>query len=76
MARDLYREGFAAGWLAASKKLVEAMPAQEREPASSPLALAANLPTTPRRRGRPPKAITATEPVKRGRGRPRKTEKA
>jgi hypothetical protein len=75
MPRDLYREGFAAGWLAASKKLIEAMPKQERAPAP-PLALAGNLPTTRRRRGRPPKSATIAQPVKRRRGRPRKTEKA
>jgi AT hook motif len=76
MARDLYREGFAAGWLAASKKLIEAISAQQSAPAPSPLELAGNLPAQPRRRGRPPKAMTAAEPVKRKRGRPRKTEKA
>jgi AT hook motif len=76
MARDLYAEGFAAGWLAASKKLIEAISAQQSAPAPSPLELAGNLPAQPRRRGRPPKAMTAAEPVKRKRGRPRKTEKA
>ncbi|HUC65844.1 MAG TPA: hypothetical protein VMA53_10475 [Stellaceae bacterium] len=74
MARDLYREGFAAGWLAASATLIKAMSAQQDAPAPSPLALAGALPATPRRRGRPPKAMTAAEPVKRRRGRPRKTE--
>ena len=73
MARDLYREGFAAGWLAASATLIKAMSAQPNAPAPSPLELARNLPATPRRRGRPPKAMTAGEPVKRPRGRPRKT---
>jgi hypothetical protein len=76
MARDLYREGFAAGWLAASTKLIEIMSTQQSAPAPSPLDLAGNLPAQPRRRGRPPKAMTATQPVKRRRGRPRKTEKA
>jgi hypothetical protein len=76
MARDLYAEGFAAGWLAASTKLIEVISAQESTPAPSQLELAGNLPATPRRRGRPPKAMTATEPMKRRRGRPRKVEKA
>jgi len=75
MARDLYAEGFAAGWLAASTKLIEAISAQESAPAPSPLELAGNRPATPRRRGWPPKAMAAAEPVKRKRGRPRKTEK-
>jgi hypothetical protein len=74
MPRDLYREGFAAGWLAASTKLIEIMSAQQSAPVPTPLELAGNLPATPRRRGRPPKAMTATEPAKRKRGRPRKTE--
>jgi hypothetical protein len=76
MARDLYAEGFAAGWLAASTKLIEIMSAQQSAPAPTPLELAGNLPATPRRPGRPPKAMTAAEPVRRRRGRPRKTEKA
>jgi hypothetical protein len=76
MSRDLYREGFAAGWLAASVKLIEAMSAQQSAPTPVSLELAGNLPATPRRRGRPPKAVAAMEPVKRKRGRPRKTEKA
>jgi hypothetical protein len=75
MAHDSYREGFAAGWVAASTKLIEIMSAQQGAPAPAPLAFAGNLPATPRRRTRPPKAMTATEPVKRKRGRPRKTEK-
>jgi AT hook motif len=75
MPRDLYREGFAAGWLAASTKLIDMMSAQETAPAPPELELAGNLPTAPRRRGRPPKAATAAQPVKRRRGRPRK-EKA
>jgi hypothetical protein len=75
MPRDLYREGFAAGWLAASKKLMEAMPNQEPEPAP-PLALAGNLPPAPRRRGRPPKSASAAQPIKRRKGRPRKAETA
>jgi AT hook motif len=74
MARDLYREGFAAGWLAASKKLIEAMPPQQRAPALSLLAMAGAAPA--RRRGRPPKAVAAAQPVKRRRGRPRKADKA
>jgi hypothetical protein len=73
MPRDLYREGFAAGWLAASQKLIEAMPAQTVA-APVPLELAGSPPATPRRRGRPPKATTTAEPLKRRRGRPRKTE--
>jgi hypothetical protein len=76
MPRDLYAEGFAAGWLAASTQLIEAISAQQSAPAPSPLELAGNLPAQPRRRARPPKAMTAAEPVKRKRGRPRKTEKA
>jgi hypothetical protein len=76
MARDLYREGFAAGWLAASATLIKAMSAQQDAPAPSPLALPGNLPAAPRRRGRPPKAMTAAPPVKRPRGRPRKTDAA
>jgi hypothetical protein len=75
MPRDLYREGFAAGWLAASKKLIEAMPSQQ-SPVPSPLELAGNLPAQPRRRGRPPRSATIAQAVKRRRGRPRKTEKA
>jgi hypothetical protein len=76
MPRDLYREGFAAGWLAASKQLIEAMSAQERTPAPASLALAGNLPTPPRRRGRRPKSASTAQPIKRRRGRPRKTEAA
>jgi AT hook motif len=76
MARDLYREGFAAGWLAASATLIKAMSAQPNASAPLPLALAGSLPPAPRRRGRPPKAMTAAQPVKRPRGRPRKTEAA
>jgi hypothetical protein len=76
MPRDLYREGFAAGWLAASTKLIEVMPAQEFTPTPAPLELAGNLPAPPRHRGRPPKPASAAQPVKRKRGRPRKTEKA
>jgi hypothetical protein len=63
MARDLYREGFAAGWLAASKRLIEVMPNQA-VPSPASLEFAGNLPATPRRRGRPPKAV-AMEPVKK-----------
>jgi hypothetical protein len=73
MPSDLYREGFAAGWLAASTKLIEVISTQQ-SPAPSPLELAGNLPTTPRRRGRPPKSTTIAHPVKRRGGRPRKTE--
>jgi hypothetical protein len=76
MARDLYAEGFAAGWLAASTKLMEAMSAQQRAPTPPPLELAGGPPTIRRRRGRPPKAAAAVQPVKRRRGRPRKSEKA
>jgi AT hook motif len=77
MPGDLCREGFAAGWLAASTKLIEAMPVQA-VPSPASLELAGNLPVAPRRRGRPPKAVVAIEPVKRKRGRPpkNKAEKA
>lgn len=71
MPRDLYREGFAAGWLAASTKLVEAMSAQQRAPT---LELAGGPPTIRRRRGRPPKSAAIAQPVKRRRGRPPKAE--
>jgi hypothetical protein len=74
MARDLYAEGFTAGWLAASTKLMEAMSTQQSAPAPSPLELAGNLPAQPRRRGRPPKAKTVAQPVKRRRGRPPKAD--
>jgi hypothetical protein len=59
MARDLYREGFAAGWLAASTKLIEAMSTQQTAPAPASLELAGNLPAKPRRRGRPRKTEKA-----------------
>jgi hypothetical protein len=75
MPRDLYLEGFAAGWLTATKKLIEAMSAEESAPPMPvPLELAGNLPAPRRRRGRPPKVMTVAEPVKRRRGRPRKAE--
>jgi AT hook motif len=74
MLRDLYREGFAAGWLAASTKLMEAMSTQQRAPTPPLLGLAGNLPTVRRRRGRPPKAVSAAQPIKRRRGRPPKAE--
>jgi hypothetical protein len=73
-----YRQGFAAGWLAASQAIMAAMiSAPEAPPA--PLAFAGNLPpTVRRRRGRPPKSMSMAQsalqqPVKRRRGRPRKT---
>ena len=66
-----FDKGFAAGWLAASRGLAEALNRM-------PLAMAGNKPSIelPRRRGRPPKALTLLQPAppaKRGRGRPRKT---
>jgi hypothetical protein len=70
-----YREGFAAGWLAASQAIMEAMRSERQ---GIPLALAGSLPgSLPRRRGRPPKSMAAPQPVlqqpgKRPRGRPRK----
>jgi hypothetical protein len=73
MPRDPFREGFTAGWLAASQTLLRAM--GEPVTAAPPPAMAASAPI-PRRRGRPPKVTAAAEPVKRRRGRPRKTEKA
>jgi hypothetical protein len=67
-----FDKGFAAGWLAASRGLAEAL---NRSPAA--LAMAGNKPGAemPRRRGRPPKALSLIQPqpVKRGRGRPRKS---
>jgi hypothetical protein len=67
-----FDKGFAAGWLAASRGLAEAL---NRTP-SLLLANAGSKPGAemPRRRGRPPKALAMAqaEPVKRGRGRPRK----
>ncbi len=67
-----FDKGFAAGWLAASRGLAEAL---NRTPQA--LAMAGSKPGAelPRRRGRPPKALSMIEPppVKRGRGRPRKT---
>jgi hypothetical protein len=73
-----YRQGFAAGWLAASQAIMAAMTA-EQPSAAPPLAFAGGLPTgVPRRRGRPPKSLSVAQtalqqPVKRRRGRPRKT---
>jgi AT hook motif len=65
-----FDKGFAAGWLAASRGLAEAL---NRTPQS--LAMAGNKPGAemPRRRGRPPKALSMMQPAKRGRGRPRKS---
>lgn len=74
-----YREGFAAGWLAASQAIMAAMLSAPERTAAPPLAFAANLPATVRRRrGRPPKSMSMAQPalqqpVKRRRGRPRKT---
>lgn len=74
MPRDLYREGFTAGWLAASQALLRAM---EAPVTAAPLPAMAASVSIPRRRGRPPKSMMATAaPVKRRRGRPRKTENA
>ena len=69
-----FDKGFAAGWLAASRGLAEAL---NRTPQS--LAMAGSKPGAemPRRRGRPPKALSMmqpqAQPAKRGRGRPRKS---
>jgi len=63
-----YQDGFTAGWLAAFRAITEAT--ADMRSASLPLAIAANAPA--RRRGRPPKAATAPQPVKRRRGRPPK----
>ncbi len=67
-----FDKGFAAGWLAASRGLAEAL---NRTPLA--LAMAGSKPGVemPRRRGRPPKALAMLQPpaaTKRGRGRPRK----
>jgi hypothetical protein len=70
-----YRAGFAAGWLAASQAIMEAIISEARTP---PLELAGSLPgEVRRRRGRPPKSVAAAPPTlqqpgKRPRGRPRK----
>ncbi|HUK60652.1 MAG TPA: hypothetical protein VLV50_15585 [Stellaceae bacterium] len=68
-----FDKGFAAGWLAASRGLAEAL---NRAPLT--LAMAGSKPgmELPRRRGRPPKALAMLQspaPAKRGRGRPRKS---
>jgi AT hook motif len=72
-----YQDGFTAGWLAAFRAISEATtyvrstpipPAMVRE------AFAGAAPARPR--GRPPKSAAIAQPVKRKRGRPRKTEKA
>jgi hypothetical protein len=73
MPRNSYREGFATGWLAASKAVMVAMSTEE--PTSTPpLEMAGSPPR--RRRGRPPKSLAMAQPQKRRRGRPRKSETA
>jgi hypothetical protein len=69
-----YQEGFTAGWLAAFRAISETT-ASMIHPTSVPLAMAGAAPA--RRRGRPPKAAAAVQPIKRRRGRtPKaKTEK-
>jgi hypothetical protein len=68
-----YQDGFNAGWLAAFRAISEATSSMIH-PTSVPLAMVGAAPA--RRRGRPPKSTWATQPIKRGRGRPRKTEAA
>jgi len=71
-----YQNGFVAGWLAASRAIMEAMLAGQT---GAPLTMAGNLPgEVRRRRGRPPKSMSMAQPSlqqpgKRPRGRPRKT---
>lgn len=76
MGEKDYKEGFAAGWFAASRAIIEAL--TEKPSAAPPLEMAGNHPAEVRRRGRPPKSASMTQPsvqqtVKRPRGRPRKT---
>lgn len=71
-----YKEGFAAGWLAASRAIMDAM--ADKSSALPSLEMAGNLPNGARRRGRPRKSMSAAQPsvqqtAKRPRGRPRKT---
>ena len=65
MASSDFSQGFAAGWLAASQAILNAM---GRRP--TPLEMAGDKPG--RRRGRPPKAASSAPVTKRPRGRPRK----
>jgi hypothetical protein len=66
-----YRQGFAAGWYAASQALMQAMAAEEPAAAAA-LEMAGSLPAAAKRRGRPPKSLSAPPAVRRPRGRPRK----
>jgi hypothetical protein len=66
-----YQDGFTAGWLAAFRAISETT-SRMIHPTSVPLAMAGAAPV--RRRGRPPKSASAAEPIKRRKGRPRKTE--